>query len=407
MKRILTIIICFLFVSGGLFGCGASAEYEKNRIKTNAEKTSVSDTALAGGLDGYLSFSAEFLKNSGDGNSLVSPASLLLALGMTFNGAEGETLLEAEKVFGMSISVLNEFCLALGEDIKNYNSKSETRIKEANSLWIEEEYGEFVKDEYMSEVGKYYDPEVFSLPFDSAAVKKINDWTSDRTDGEIKKLVDNLNDVRVALVNALIVKGRWQTPANNSFDREFTSYDGRKSTCKFFSGYGALDESESAYAVKKYLAGGAFYLCILPKEAAYFADYSASFGGEELKTLLTNNNKRGAEYIMPEFNGEFSYDLIPILSSMGIERAFTKDADFSKMTSNPRGLRIGDALQKTRIRVTKTGLTAAAATVIATKDATDEMPIEKPLKLSFDRPFLYVICMPNGEPLFIGKQVSM
>ena len=47
------------------------------------------------------------------------------------------------------------------------------------------------------------------------------------------------------------------------------------------------------------------------------------------------------------------------------------------------------------------------ATVIATKDATDEMPIEKPLKLSFDRPFLYAICMPNGEPLFIGKQVSM
>ena len=76
------------------------------------------------------------------------------------------------------------------------------------------------------------------------------------------------------------------------------------------------------------------------------------------------------------------------------------------MTSSPYNLYIDEAVQKTFIEVNKSGLKAAAATFIGVKDSA-ELPIEEPLRLTFDRPFLYAICMPDGTPLFIGKQVEI
>ena len=57
-------------------------------------------------------FSMELFKRSlGEDNSLVSPLSVLLALSMTANGADNETLEQMEKVLGDDITIdeLNEY----------------------------------------------------------------------------------------------------------------------------------------------------------------------------------------------------------------------------------------------------------------------------------------------------------
>lgn len=404
MKKIFISFMCCFLAFCCFSGCAAS--FESNRIKTTVQKNKPNAEAVTDGLGDYLSFSAELFKAAGDGNSIVSPASLLTAFGMAFNGADGETLSEAEKTFGMSISELNEFCLALSSDISKLNDKGTVRIKTSNSLWIESSYKDYIKQEYVDEVAKYYDPEIFSLPFDNSAVKKINEWTSKNTDGMIKKLVEKLTDMRLALINALFVKGDWADKAENTFKNNFTCLDGKVTEGNFFGGNGGLYETENAYAIKRYLQCGAYYLGVLPKEAAYFADYCDNFNGDELNGLIKNKSTRKAIYTMPEFTAEFSYNLIPMLKSMGISRAFGENADFSKMTSSPYNLYIDEAVQKTFIEVNKSGLKAAAATFIGVKDSA-ELPIEEPLRLTFDRPFLYAICMPDGTPLFIGKQVEI
>ncbi len=63
-------------------------------------------------INNAADFSIELFKKSlnSDNNNLVSPLSVLIALSMTANGADGETLTQMEKVLGKDISLdeLNE-----------------------------------------------------------------------------------------------------------------------------------------------------------------------------------------------------------------------------------------------------------------------------------------------------------
>ena len=45
-------------------------------------------------------------------NTLISPLSVLYALAMTANGADGETLVQMEQVLGMDVENLNSYMLA-------------------------------------------------------------------------------------------------------------------------------------------------------------------------------------------------------------------------------------------------------------------------------------------------------
>ncbi|MBO7634286.1 MAG: hypothetical protein J6S72_07885, partial [Lachnospiraceae bacterium] len=75
-------------------------------------------------------------KTAKDGeNILVSPLSVLLALSMTANGAQAETLTQMEAVLGMPVDKLNEFAYSymhsLPEDRKFYGA-----LSIADSIWF-------------------------------------------------------------------------------------------------------------------------------------------------------------------------------------------------------------------------------------------------------------------------------
>ncbi len=70
------------------------------------------------------------------GNTLVSPLSVMIALAMTANGADGETLAGMEKALGgVPIDELNEYLYTY---LKELPCGEKYKVVPANSIWIRE-----------------------------------------------------------------------------------------------------------------------------------------------------------------------------------------------------------------------------------------------------------------------------
>ena len=101
---------------------------------------------------------------------------------------------------------------------------------------------------------------------------------------------------------------------------------------------------------------------------------------------------------LPRFEFEFDRSLKEDLKAMGLELAFTEEADFSGISEID--LLISDVIHKTYIKVNEEGTEAAAVTAV-TMDVTSAGPGSI---LRFDRPFLFAITENSSKSiLFMGK----
>ena len=96
----------------------------------------------------------------GDKNVLISPLSVISALGMTANGAAGETLSQMEEVFRMKIPALNVF-------LKDYREAlpdgEKYKMNLANGIWFRDS-GEFkVDEEFLQTNAGYYNAGLYKL----------------------------------------------------------------------------------------------------------------------------------------------------------------------------------------------------------------------------------------------------
>ena len=99
---------------------------------------------------------------------------------------------------------------------------------------------------------------------------------------------------------------------------------------------------------------------------------------------------------LPRF--EFAYDrsIKPDLANMGLDIAFSDEADFSGIS--PMDLLISDVIHKTYIKVNEKGTEAAAVTAVVF-DVTSIGAM-----IRFDRPFMFAITENTSQSiLFIGK----
>ena len=404
MKRFL----CVLFAAVVLLsvGCKKNEGYEKFRIgKAMAFAAAVSPSDEQ--KTGFYDFTASLYSACEGENKLFAPLPIYTALGMTINGASGNTLAEMVSAMGGSVESINALNLSAYNEISGNADK--TKVSLANSVWIKDSYGRYVKDSYLDALAAYYSPEVFSLPFDDKALKLINNWAYNKTDGKIDKVIEKFGDDAVMeLITALYIKGKWVEEGRDLGTSTFKNIDGSSGGAKYFSGSGALYSSGRAYAVKRYMEGGYYLLAVLPSEKEDFNAYLADFSGKELYYLINKEDPRGAVYDFPEFESENTLPLIPVLKKMGIEEAFSRYyADFSNMTDDPVGLYIADAEQKAVVKVNRFGLEGAATVKIEMGRKSADAPLEDPLRLTFDRPFMYFVCTPNGIPLLSGTVTKM
>jgi len=406
MKNKITLsIVSLILVSVMLFSL-----YSCTAAK--AETVDLMENITAGTVDGkatddtfkkaHADFSVELFKRSFDGkNTLISPLSVMLALGMTATGAEGNTAAQFAELFGgIEAAELSAY-------LKGYMKQlSSTKLDIANSVWLKELDSFPVKESFLQGVADYYAADVFK----GISVDAVNKWIEDNTDGMIEKMLETLDPATVMLlVNTVLFEAEWeeQYTEYQVRDGEFTTIDGTKKKVDMMSSSENkyLENDLATGVMKPYDGRNYAFTALLPKEGVTIHELIDSLDGDMIREMLSSAERKEVITKMPQFEYDFSIEMGKILHKMGLRDAFTPgDADFTGISDNARELLlyIGSVLHKTRIEVTPTGTKAAAATVVDIKCGS-ALPIEPPKEVILDRPFVYMIVdTETNLPVFIG-----
>ena len=178
-------------------------------------------------------------EEEGDKNVFVSPLSVAMALGMTYNGAAGSTqeaMRQALELEGMSLEEVNQSYRDLIDLLQNLDPRVEFIL--ANSIWYRNTLT--FERTFIDLNQQYFDAEVSALDFsDPAASQTINAWVQDKTQGKIDKIVpDQIPwDVIMYLINAIYFKGDWtyQFDKSRTTLAPFTLADGAQTTVEMMS----------------------------------------------------------------------------------------------------------------------------------------------------------------------------
>ncbi len=137
----------------------------------------------------------------------------------------------------------------------------------------------------------------------------------------------------------------------------------------------------------------------LPEEGSSVDELAAGLDGDTWNSWLEQFSEREDFTVsMPKFKFEYERSLREALMDMGLEIAFTEQADFSGISSID--LLISEVIHKTYIDVNEEGTEAAAVTAIVF-EVTGAGPVNT---IRLDRPFLFAITENSSKSiLFIGK----
>lgn len=338
-------------------------------------------------------------------NTLVSPISVLCALAMTANGAQGNTLAQMEAAFGMDMESLNSW-------FYSYLNRENKEVSMANSIWFRDDERFSVRQEFLQKNADYYGAAVYKAAFDGETCKAINRWVEQKTNGMIKDILDKIPDDAVMyLVNALAFEAQWRNEceAGNVVDGLFHIPDAEGTTRDVelmrFTEDVYLEDGNASGFVKYYKGSRYAFAALLPNEDVSVEEYVATLTGAHLQKLLEDPQHITVYAAIPKFEAEYSCEMSRLLNNLGITDAFDADhADLSGIGVSERGnLFISRVIHKTFIGVDEQGTKAAAATVV---EVSDECAMEGPRDyrtVTLDRPFVYMIldCESN-IPIFLG-----
>ena len=412
MKRIIALLLVLAF-SLGLTAC---SQVSANDLMKGIPAKAVDvlpdmDAGAAAAADfGVRLFQTSMEEGK---NTLISPLSVLYALAMTANGADGETLAQMEKVLGMDVDKLNSYMLAyldLLPEAKDY------KMSLAKSIWFKEDPDFIVEQSFLQTNADYYGAGAYKAAFDEGTRNDINNWVKEHTDDMIPEILDEIPDEAIMyLVNSLAFDAKWADEYEEHQIREgrFTMEDGTRQDVDMMHSeeYTYLEDDMATGFIKYYKDRKFAFVAMLPNEGVSVSQYVDSLTGEHLRELLNNPQDVTVYASIPKFETEYSIEMSEVLQEMGMTDAFDwRVADFSRLgTYDVDGMNIfiNRVLHKTFISVSEQGTRAGAATVVEMAPGSAAPEIEYK-EVILDRPFVYMLidCETN-LPFFIGTMMNV
>lgn len=344
------------------------------------------------------------IDDSGETNVFVSPLSVSIALGMAWNGANGETKTEMEtalKMSGMSVNDINDYYKIMQTTLPTIDPTTQLNI--ANSLWYRTGFP--VKSDFLKVNTDYFNAEVRELDFAQAwAVDTINNWCSRKTNNLIKEVIDVIpSDAVMYLINAVYFKGIWRKKfeKKNTAEMNFTNETGNavKVNMMHQQDTFAYAQDDLAQYLDMPYGNKAFSMTvILPADGKTTDDVLNQLTVSSWNNALQSLWKREVNVSFPRFKSKNKFLLNNPLKEMGMQRAFN-DWDEFRNIADAR-LQISRVLHDTFVEVTEEGTEAAAVTVV--EITYTSMPIIP--DFTVNKPFIFVIReQSTGVILFIGK----
>lgn len=424
MKKNYRLLSYVLIASILMTACGGNVSTQMTKSDLNREKSpAVANDDLQTLVDGNNSFALDIYQSlhSENGNLILSPFSMSLALVMTYAGARGNTESQMADVLHFTEGqdkthpAFNSLDLALENDPINLDKDQEPlKLNIANGVWAEQTFS--FLPEFLDTIALNYGAGVqlvdFVNNFENERVG-INNWVSDKTEDRINDLLPDgsLNaDTRMVLVNAIYFKADWSTQfdANSTHDADFHLLDGTEITTPTMNDvrFGIPYVQGDGYqAVELSYAGETAAMDIILPDEGNFEAFESSFNKDIYDEILQGMGPSNSLTLsLPKFEFTKDFGLAAALSDMGMKDAFDRGAaDFSGMTGK-KDLFISDVIHKAFVAVDEEGTEAAAATAVSMEAAGAMMP-----ETSFiaDRPFIFIIRDTlNGQILFIGRVLN-
>ncbi|MEG4113588.1 MULTISPECIES: serpin family protein [unclassified Microcoleus] len=323
-------------------------------------------------------------------NIFISPTSVALALSMTYNGVSGETKQEMTKVLeftGMTPQEIN----AANQNLQNSLQKNDPNVQVliANSLWAKQGFS--LKPEFLQINQEYYNANLTEIDFTSPqAPSIINKWVSQKTQGKIDQIVEEISlDPVLFLIDAIYFKGNWQTPFDKSQTANKTFYLTDSSSKQHLmmsqSGFYRCYATDTFQAVSlPYGKKGALSMYIfLPNSNTNLATFSQQLTAENWNKWMQEFRERNCIIEIPRFTIEYKVELKSTLIALGMAGIFEPSKDeFSLMTDV--NVAVDSVKHKTFVEVNEEGTEAAAVTSV-------ELIRSLPFEMNVNRPFFCAI----------------
>ncbi|APG58379.1 putative serine proteinase inhibitor 2-like protein [BeAn 58058 virus] len=143
--------------------------------------------------------------------------------------------------------------------------------------------------------------------------------------------------------------------------------------------------------------GNASMVVILPDEIDGLYNIEQNITDDYFNNLCKNLIPAFVDVSLPKFKVSGNYNLINILSKLGLEDVFNSKGDFSNMYDST--INIDEFIHKTYIDVSEKYTEAAAATCMLMSDC------GRTKVFCVNHPFMYVIKDTSNKILFVGRLV--
>ena len=320
----------------------------------------------------------DYLKiNNKEENTVLSPYSLLIALSMLYEGATGETKEELDRL-------LND------EDIYKYANIQDI-LCIFNKIYVDKNISNLISRDFLDNLNTKYNAE---LEVDNLDVNKINKYVEEKTFGQIKDILKQING-NLLLINTIAVDMQWENEVGPDKVHKGIFNDNIEASYIYgFQGYNS-SYYEDDYAValglnlKKYFDQ---FDCVLiqPKNNS-LTEYINSINDDNIYHILGNlqslkDDPREIHISVPKFSFEYNLDAVNSLKQMGFK---TVDSPSLQKIINDRcDLNV---VHKSKIDFSEKGLKAASATIMEMRCGC-ALPVEREkLYININKPFIFVV----------------
>lgn len=349
------------------------------------------------------------------GNLVFSPASVRIALAMTYAGARGETARQMATTLAIGDGDASGMHRAYADALREWNSTSSATLRVANRLYAERSAP--IEAPFLAITRDAYAAEAQSVDFVNAFEPtrlEINRWVADRTERRIEDLLPQgslTSLTRLVLANAVYFKGSWQTrfdPARTT-PEPFTLADGGRPSVNMMrmrSRFAFAHHPDGLRILEMPYAGDELRMVfLLPDATDGLEALEARLDADALRRFRAATHEVELDVGIPRFRlAPTTVRLGPTLAAMGMPIAFGDQADFTGIAQVPGGLYISEVFHKAFVELNEEGTEAAAATavVIATRGAYQPEP-ERP-RFVADHPFLFALVDRRTDTvLFLGR----
>ncbi len=368
------------------------------------------ETKTAGsGVNAFTLKLMQKLHKKGE-NMVLSPFSVWLTLAALANATDPAALpqlLEALGVEDLTVEELNASVSRMLYELTGNEGETYNPLSIANAVFVDGSVT--LKKEFAQQFLDYYRGTAMNVDMKSPeAVKAINDWASEHTNGLITDIVKEIpEDTIVALANAIYFSDRWAVEFDETLTEDMTFHGvSRDVTVPFMLREGdaiPYYEDDTLQAVNLRMKTGSGMYIILPK--AGDADALVSqFDAARFENVVRETKPSTGRLLLPRFSLTSDFKLNDALKELGVPLLDPENPTLTNLVEETDAF-ISASLHQATINVDEKGTTAAAVTVELMEPTSMPLATE-PFSMVCDRPFVFILYRwtPEGgeQALFTG-----